>query len=68
VKKFDLTSLRHLVSVGEPLNSEAVIWSAKVFGLPFHDSYWQTETGSIMISNYPGMKIKPVQWVAPFRE
>jgi len=59
IKKHDHSSLRHLVSVGEPLNPEAVIWSEKVFGLPFHDSYWQTETGSIMISNYPGMKIKP---------
>jgi len=48
-----------LISVGEPLNSEAVIWSEKVFGKAFHDSYWQTETGSIMISNFPGMKIKP---------
>ncbi len=59
VKQFDLSCLRHLISVGEPLNSEAVVWSEKVFGLPFHDSYWQTETGSIMITNFPGMKIKP---------
>jgi len=59
VKKYDLSSLRHMVSVGEPLNAEAVIWSEKVMGLPFHDSYWQTETGCIVISNYPGMKIKP---------
>ena len=59
VKKYDLSSLRHLASVGEPLNSEAVIWSEKVFGKPFYDTYWQTETGSIMISNFPGMKVKP---------
>jgi len=59
VKKYTLLSLRHLASVGEPLNAEAVIWSEKVFGLPFLDTYWQTETGSIMISNYPGMPIKP---------
>ncbi len=59
VKKFDLSSLRHLTSVGEPLNSEAVIWSQAVLGLPFHDTYWQTETGSIMITNFPGMKVKP---------
>lgn len=59
IKNYDLSSLRHLASVGEPLNAEAVIWSEKVFGLKFHDSYWQTETGSIMISNYPGMKVKP---------
>jgi acetyl-CoA synthetase len=66
VKKYDHSSLRHLVSVGEPLNAEAVIWSEKVFGLPFHDSYWQTETGSIMISNYPGMNIKPGSMGRPF--
>lgn len=66
VKKYDLSSLRHLASVGEPLNAEAVIWSEKVFGLPFHDTYWQTETGSIMISNYPGMKIKPGSMGRPF--
>jgi len=66
VKKFDLSCLRHLASVGEPLNAEAVIWSDKVFGLKFHDSYWQTETGSIMISNYPGMLIKAGSMGKPF--
>ncbi|MGB2768110.1 MAG: acetate--CoA ligase [Candidatus Zixiibacteriota bacterium] len=59
VEKFDLSSLRHLCSVGEPLNPEAVIWSEEVYGLPFHDTWWQTETGCILVSNYPGMKIKP---------
>jgi len=59
VNEFDLSSLRHLASVGEPLNSEAVIWSGRVFGKQFHDTFWQTETGSIMITNFPGMKIKP---------
>ncbi|MBI5625199.1 MAG: acetate--CoA ligase [Elusimicrobia bacterium] len=66
VKKHDLSSLRHLASVGEPLNAEAVVWSQRVFGLPFHDSYWQTETGSIMITNLPGMKIKPGSMAKPF--
>jgi acetyl-CoA synthetase len=66
VKQYDLSSLRHLVSVGEPLNAEAVVWSEKVFGLPFLDSYWQTETGSIMITNYPGMKVKPGSMGKPF--
>lgn len=59
IGNFDLTCLRHLASVGEPLNSEAVIWSQKVFGKPFLDTFWQTETGSIMITNFPGMKVKP---------
>lgn len=66
VARFDLSSLRHLASVGEPLNAEAVIWSEKVFGLAFHDTFWQTETGSMMISNYPGMKIKPGSMGKPF--
>jgi len=65
-RNFNLSSLRHLASVGEPLNSEAVIWSEKIFGKPFHDTFWQTETGSIMISNFPGMKIKPGSMGKPF--
>lgn len=66
IKKFDLSALRHLASVGEPLNAEAVIWSEKVFGKPFFDTYWQTETGSMMICNYPGMKVKPGSMGKPF--
>jgi acetyl-CoA synthetase len=66
IKKFDLSCLRMLSSVGEPLNSEAVIWSEKVFGKAFLDTYFQTETGSIMITNYPGMKIKPGSMGKPF--
>ncbi|MEA3446197.1 MAG: acetate--CoA ligase [Bacteroidota bacterium] len=66
VKKYDLSSLRHLASVGEPLNAEAVIWSEKVFGLAFYDTFWQTETGSMMICNYPGMKVKPGSMGKPF--
>lgn len=66
VKKYDLSSLRHLASVGEPLNAEAVIWSEKAFGKPFYDTYWQTETGSIVITNLPGMKIKPGSMGKPF--
>ncbi|MBN1434720.1 acetate--CoA ligase [Candidatus Fermentibacterales bacterium] len=66
VRKHDLSSLRHLASVGEPLNAEAVIWSQKVLGLPFRDNFWQTETGSIMIANYPGMEIRPGSMGKPF--
>lgn len=58
-RAFDFSSLRFLASVGEPLNPEAVIWSEQVFGLPFHDNWWQTETGGIMIANCPGTPIKP---------
>ena len=66
VKKYDLSSLRHLASVGEPLNAEAVVWSERIIGKPFHDTYWQTETGSMMITNYPGMKIRPGSMGKPF--
>jgi acetyl-CoA synthetase len=66
IKLHNLSSLRHLASVGEPLNAEAVIWSEKVFGKAFLDTYWQTETGSIMLTNYPGMKIKPGSMGKPF--
>ena len=52
-------ALRHLVSVGEPLNPEAVVWGVDAFGMPFHDTWWQTETGAIMIANYPCMDIRP---------
>jgi len=49
-RKHDLSSLRYMCSVGEPLNPEAVLWGQKVLGLPFHDNWWQTETGCILIA------------------
>lgn len=55
----DFSSLRFLASVGEPLNAECVIWGQGVFGLPFHDNWWQSETGGIMIANTAEMDIKP---------
>jgi len=58
-QRFDLSNLRLLASVGEPLNPEAVVWGVEAFGKPFHDNWWQTETGGIMISNYPSMDVKP---------
>jgi acetyl-CoA synthetase len=66
VRRFDLSALRHLASVGEPLNPEAVIWSGQAFGRPFHDTFWQTETGCIVITNLPGMAIKPGSMGRPF--
>ncbi|MDW4551179.1 acetate--CoA ligase [Defluviimonas sp. D31] len=51
--------LRFMASVGEPLNPEAVLWGQEVFGMPFHDNWWQTETGGIMIANYASMDVKP---------
>jgi acetyl-CoA synthetase len=58
-RTYDLRSLRFLASVGEPLNPEAVVWGQQAFGLPFHDNWWQTETGGIMIANYAAMDIRP---------
>ena len=55
----ELSALRFMASVGEPLNPEAVVWGQQAFGLPFHDNWWQTETGGIMIANYAAMDIKP---------
>lgn len=66
LKNYDLSCLRHLASVGEPLNAEAVVWGQKNFGKPFYDTFWQTETGSIMITNFPGMKVKPGSMGRPF--
>ena len=56
---YDLRSLRFLASVGEPLNPEAVVWSKDAYGLAFHDNWWQTETGGIMIANFASMDIRP---------
>jgi acetyl-CoA synthetase len=52
-------ALRFAASVGEPLNAEAVVWGQEAFGRPFHDNWWQTETGGIMIANFAAMAIRP---------
>lgn len=59
VRDVDLSALRFIASVGEPLNPEAVLWGHDVLGLAIHDNWWQTETGGIMISNYASMDIRP---------
>ena len=58
-RKRDLSSLRFMASVGEPLNPEGIYWGLKAFDLLFHDNWWQTETGAILVSNYAGSEIKP---------
>ncbi len=55
----DLSALRFVASVGEPLNPEAVVWGSEHLGMPIHDNWWQTETGGIMISNFRSMPVKP---------
>jgi acetyl-CoA synthetase len=56
--KYDLSSVRHIASFGEPLNPEVMRWTHGVFGTWPCDVYWQTETGSIMVCSRPGMRIK----------
>jgi acetyl-CoA synthetase len=63
---YDLSSLRYIESVGEPLNPEAVVWGQEAFGMPIHDNWWQTETGSIMIANYINMPVRPGSMGRPF--
>ncbi|WP_026898255.1 acetate--CoA ligase [Daejeonella oryzae] len=58
-EKYNLEHLRLICSVGEPLHADAVLWGQKTFGFPILDNWWQTETGGIMIANYPSMKVKP---------
>lgn len=55
----DLSSLRFIASVGEPLNPEVVVWGVDAFGMPIHDNWWQTETGGIMIANLAAMEVRP---------
>jgi acetyl-CoA synthetase len=55
----DLSRLRFAASVGEPLNPEAVVWGHEVLGVAFHDNWWQSETGGIMIANLACMDIRP---------
>jgi acetyl-CoA synthetase len=67
--RFDLSSLRVLGSVGEPINPEAWIWYRRVIGgdrTPVVDTWWQTETGAIMISPLPGVtEAKPGSAMKP---
>jgi len=55
----DLSRLRFVASVGEPLDPEAVCWGLEAFGRPIHDNWWQTETGGIMIANFAALEVRP---------
>jgi acetyl-CoA synthetase len=65
-KKYDLGTLRHVCSVGEPLNPEVVYWGLEAYDLPIHDNWWMTETGMQLIANYPAMPIRPGSMGKPF--
>ena len=58
-RNYDLSHLRFVASVGEPLNPEVVVWGQEALGLPVHDNWWQTETGGIMVANLAGTEIRP---------
>jgi acetyl-CoA synthetase len=52
-------NLRHALSIGEPLSAGVVEWGEDVLGVTVHDTYGQTETGNMVINNYPAMEIRP---------
>lgn len=54
-----LQALRHIASVGEPLNPEIIYWARRTLGKEIYDTWFQTETGAIMIANRAGMEIRP---------
>ncbi|HEY5662397.1 MAG TPA: AMP-binding protein [Ilumatobacter sp.] len=56
---FDLSGLRSAFSVGEPLGAEAVRWGEAHLGITFRDTWWQTETGAVMIANPAGGAVEP---------
>jgi acetyl-CoA synthetase len=58
-QQYDLSNLRLIHSVGRHLNPEAVVWGQKALGLPIYGNWWQTETGGIMIANFPAVDIRP---------
>ncbi|WP_163536500.1 acetate--CoA ligase [Gracilibacillus sp. YIM 98692] len=58
-KKYNMSSLRHVLSVGEPLNPEVIQWAWDKLNVRIHDTWWMTETGGHLIVNLPAEKIKP---------
>ncbi|MDC3412285.1 acetate--CoA ligase [Aquibacillus sp. 3ASR75-11] len=65
-KKYNLSSLRHVLSVGEPLNPEVITWALRNLNLRIHDTWWMTETGGHLIVNLPSEPIKPGSMGRPF--
>ena len=57
-KGYDLSKLRHIFSVGEPLNPEVITWARATLGKDIYDTWFQTETGGIMITNRPGLEVR----------
>jgi acetyl-CoA synthetase len=59
LKSYDLSLLKHIFSIGEPLNPEILSWARSTLGKDIYDTWFQTECGSIMITNRPGLEIRP---------
>ncbi|TXS33598.1 acetate--CoA ligase [Streptomyces sp. ms191] len=57
--RHDLSALRFVASAGEPLAAEAVLWGREALGVPVHDTWWQTETGAVMIANFAADPVRP---------
>lgn len=66
LKDFNLSSLRHIISQGEPLNPEVIRWGIKNFGVRIHDNWWMTEVGSTICSNFRSLPIRPGSMGKPF--
>lgn len=66
VKKYDFGSLRHIFSVGEPLNPEVIKWGEEMFNKTIMENWWMTETGMMLVANYPCLKVRPGSMGKPF--
>ncbi|KXG44018.1 acetate--CoA ligase [Tepidibacillus decaturensis] len=58
-RRYDLSTLRHILSAGEPLNAEVIRWGEEVFQQPIYDNWWMTETGASICANYKTIPIRP---------
>ncbi|HXJ09731.1 MAG TPA: propionate--CoA ligase, partial [Burkholderiales bacterium] len=65
LKKYDLSSLRHLFLAGEPLDEPTHVWISEALGRPVIDHYWQTETGWPLLSAHPGVEKTPLKMGSP---
>jgi propionyl-CoA synthetase len=65
LKKYDLSSLKHLFLAGEPLDEPTHVWISEALGRPVIDHYWQTETGWPLLSAHPGVERTPLKMGSP---
>jgi len=65
LKKYDVSSLKHLFLAGEPLDEPTHVWISEALGIPVIDHYWQTETGWPILSAVPGVERTPIKFGSP---